>query len=248
MVPRRMKDAALGMGCTRAQVDLAVVLPTGLPGILTGVMLAVARVAGESAPLLFTALFSNYWLSSLTRADGVAGDPDLQLLGHAVREPDRAGLGGLACAGADRACLQHPRPHCRPPQGLTQDISDECNFCRRARNANAGRRRGRRPRDAAPDIAINCKIDTLYYGDFLAVRDSQVPIEAGQDHRLHRPFGLRQEHGAAQPEPDERPDPRLPAERDTCTSSARTSTPSRSIRWSCGGISAWCSSSRTRSR
>jgi phosphate transport system permease protein len=64
-VPRRMKDAALGMGCTRTQMIWKIVLPTALPGILTGVMLGVARVAGESAPLLFTALFSNYWLSSL---------------------------------------------------------------------------------------------------------------------------------------------------------------------------------------
>ncbi len=38
-----------------------VMLPTAFPGILTGVMLAVARAAGETAPLLFTALFSNYW-------------------------------------------------------------------------------------------------------------------------------------------------------------------------------------------
>jgi phosphate transport system permease protein len=66
MVPRKMKDAALGMGCTRTQMIWKVVLPTGLPGILTGVMLGVARVAGESAPLLFTALFSNYWLSGLS--------------------------------------------------------------------------------------------------------------------------------------------------------------------------------------
>lgn len=65
MVPRKMKDAAIGMGCTRSQVIWKIVLPTGLPGILTGVILAVARVAGESAPLLFTALFSNYWLQSL---------------------------------------------------------------------------------------------------------------------------------------------------------------------------------------
>jgi phosphate transport system permease protein len=65
MVPRKMKDAALGMGCTRTQMIWKVVFPTALPGILTGVMLGVARVAGESAPLLFTALFSNYWLSSL---------------------------------------------------------------------------------------------------------------------------------------------------------------------------------------
>ncbi len=65
MVPQRMKDAAYGMGCTRSQVVWKVVLPTGLPGILTGVMLAIAGAAGESAPLLFTALFSNYHLESI---------------------------------------------------------------------------------------------------------------------------------------------------------------------------------------
>jgi len=64
-VPQKMKDAAYGMGCTRSQVIWRVVIPTGLPGILTGVMLAVAGAAGESAPLLFTALFSNYYLSGL---------------------------------------------------------------------------------------------------------------------------------------------------------------------------------------
>lgn len=62
MVPKIMKDAAHGMGCTHSQVLWKVVLPTSMPGILTGVMLAVARAAGETAPLLFTALFSNYWL------------------------------------------------------------------------------------------------------------------------------------------------------------------------------------------
>lgn len=64
-VPQKMKDAAYGMGCTPTQVIFKVVLPTGLPGILTGVMLAVAGAAGESAPLLFTALFSNYFISEL---------------------------------------------------------------------------------------------------------------------------------------------------------------------------------------
>lgn len=63
MVPRKMREAAVGMGCTPTQVTLSVVLPAALPGILTGVMLAVARAAGETAPLLFTALFSDYWLS-----------------------------------------------------------------------------------------------------------------------------------------------------------------------------------------
>jgi phosphate transport system permease protein len=63
-VPARMKEAAVGMGATEAQTAWMVLLPTALPGILTGVMLAVARAAGETAPLLFTALFSNYWLYS----------------------------------------------------------------------------------------------------------------------------------------------------------------------------------------
>jgi ABC-type molybdate transport system permease subunit len=44
-VPQRMKDAAFGMGCTRSQVIWKVVLPTGLPGIITGVLLAVADAA-----------------------------------------------------------------------------------------------------------------------------------------------------------------------------------------------------------
>ncbi|MGI6638942.1 MAG: phosphate ABC transporter permease PstA [Desulfobulbus sp.] len=62
MVPRPMKEAAAGMGCTPAQAMLKIILPVAVPGIITGVMLAVARAAGETAPLLFTALFSDYWL------------------------------------------------------------------------------------------------------------------------------------------------------------------------------------------
>jgi phosphate transport system permease protein len=69
MVPGPMRDAAIGMGATKTQVVWMVLLPTALPGILTGVMLAVARAAGETAPLLFTALFSNYWLWSRGHAN-----------------------------------------------------------------------------------------------------------------------------------------------------------------------------------
>jgi len=62
-VPPRMREAAVGMGATPTQVVSQVVVPTALSGILTGVMLAVARAAGETAPLLFTSLFSNFWIS-----------------------------------------------------------------------------------------------------------------------------------------------------------------------------------------
>ncbi|MGO9529770.1 MAG: phosphate ABC transporter permease PstA [Syntrophobacteraceae bacterium] len=69
MVPSKMREAAIGMGATQAQTVWMVLLPTAFPGILTGVMLAIARAAGETAPLLFTALFSNYWLTSGGRID-----------------------------------------------------------------------------------------------------------------------------------------------------------------------------------
>jgi phosphate transport system permease protein len=64
MVPQRMREAAIGMGATQSQAVWLIILPTAMPGVLTGVLLAVARAAGETAPLLFTMLFSDYWLSS----------------------------------------------------------------------------------------------------------------------------------------------------------------------------------------
>lgn len=62
-VPSRMREAAIGMGATPTQVVTKVTLPTAFPGILTGIMLALARAAGETAPLLFTSLFSEFWMS-----------------------------------------------------------------------------------------------------------------------------------------------------------------------------------------
>jgi len=69
MVPHRLKEAAIGMGANPTQTIWHVILPTALPGILTGVMLAVARAAGETAPLLLTALFSNNWPMTKGRVD-----------------------------------------------------------------------------------------------------------------------------------------------------------------------------------
>lgn len=69
MVPSKMREAAYGLGATDSQTVLKVVLPTAMPGVLTGVMLALARAMGETAPLLFTALFSNFWFQ------GDVGEP-----------------------------------------------------------------------------------------------------------------------------------------------------------------------------
>jgi phosphate transport system permease protein len=60
LVPNSMREAALALGITRWRAVLSVIVPGALTGILTGIMLAVARIAGETAPLLFTAL-SSFW-------------------------------------------------------------------------------------------------------------------------------------------------------------------------------------------
>ena len=59
------REASYGLGATRFQTIARVVLPDAFPAIMTGVMLAVARAAGETAPLIFTALFSQFWAKSL---------------------------------------------------------------------------------------------------------------------------------------------------------------------------------------
>jgi phosphate transport system permease protein len=63
LVPSTLREGALALGATRARAVFSVVVPAALPGILTGVLLAVARVAGETAPLLFTALNNNFFNS-----------------------------------------------------------------------------------------------------------------------------------------------------------------------------------------
>lgn len=63
LVPLEARQGALGIGATRFQTVMQIVLPAALPAIATGVILAVARAAGEAAPLLFTALNNNFWSS-----------------------------------------------------------------------------------------------------------------------------------------------------------------------------------------
>ena len=60
LVPNALREAALARGYTRWRTSLQIVVRTCAPGIVTGSHLAVARVAGETAPLLFTALGSQY--------------------------------------------------------------------------------------------------------------------------------------------------------------------------------------------
>ena len=67
MVPHSIREAALGLGVPNWRSVLSITLKTASPGVITGCMLAFARVAGETAPLLFTALGNQFWSVNLNR-------------------------------------------------------------------------------------------------------------------------------------------------------------------------------------
>jgi phosphate transport system permease protein len=70
LVPGTMREGALALGATRARAVFTVVLPAAAPGIVTGVVLALARIAGETAPLLFTSFNNRFFTTSLTQPIG----------------------------------------------------------------------------------------------------------------------------------------------------------------------------------
>lgn len=66
LIPSGLREAAYALGAPKWKVILSITLKAARAGVVTGVMLAVARIAGETAPLLFTALSNQFWTSSLT--------------------------------------------------------------------------------------------------------------------------------------------------------------------------------------
>jgi phosphate transport system permease protein len=81
LVPRELREGGLALGFTRWRTTLGVVLPAAASGILTGVLVALARIAGETAPLLFTVLGNPFWE---WRMDRPIGALPLQIFQYAI--------------------------------------------------------------------------------------------------------------------------------------------------------------------
>ncbi len=81
MVPQSLREAGLALGAPRWRVIVDIVLQTARGGIVTGIMVALARVAGETAPLLFTAFGNRFWHSSLMQP--IAALP-IQIFAYAI--------------------------------------------------------------------------------------------------------------------------------------------------------------------
>jgi len=85
LVPATLREGALALGATRARAAFSVMVPAALPGILTGILLALARIAGETAPLLFTS-FNNRYFS--TRLDQPIASLTVQVFTYAISPYD----------------------------------------------------------------------------------------------------------------------------------------------------------------
>jgi phosphate transport system permease protein len=85
LVPNALREAAFGLGVSRWRTTLSIILRTATSGIITGVMLAFARVAGETAPLLFTAFGNQYWNWKLDQPTAAL---PLQLFTYAISPYD----------------------------------------------------------------------------------------------------------------------------------------------------------------
>jgi phosphate transport system permease protein len=100
IVPNSLREAALALGYQRWRTSLAIILRTALPGIVTGALMAIARVAGETAPLLFTAFGNQFWSTAVQRP--IAALP-LQIFTYAISPYDewhaQAWAGALVLIG-----------------------------------------------------------------------------------------------------------------------------------------------------
>lgn len=68
LVPQQMREAALSLGVPQWKVTTQVLMRSAMPGVITGILLALARISGETAPLLFTAFNNQFWSTNLNQS------------------------------------------------------------------------------------------------------------------------------------------------------------------------------------
>ena len=158
LIPNALREAAYALGTPKWRVIMTVTFKAARAGVITGVLLAFARIAGETAPLLFTALSNQFWTSNLGAADGEPAGDDLQVRHEPLRELAEAGLGRGVPHHVGRACTQHPRPHLLPQQSL------------------------RSPMDAKVEVPVGERVKlsvrnlNFYYGGFQALKNITLDI------------------------------------------------------------------------
>ena len=129
LVPNPLREAASALGLPRSLVIKRIAYRAARSGLITGVLLATARVAGETAPLLFTALSNQFFSLDLDAADGEPAGHHQQLRPEPLCRTGSNWRGAARCSSPDRTCAEHRcAMHRRREDSKMSELSvvDEC--------------------------------------------------------------------------------------------------------------------------
>ena len=99
-----MREAALSLGVPQWKVTMQVLYRSALPGIVTGILLAMARISGETAPLLFTAFGNEFYQPDILRRDERAAAGDVQVRRQPATKPGNSWPGQARCWSPCSCC------------------------------------------------------------------------------------------------------------------------------------------------
>ena len=119
LIPNALREAAYALGTPKWKVISAITLKASRAGIITGIMLAVARIAGETAPLLFTALSNQFWTSDMREPMASLPVTIFKFAMSPYENWQKLAWAGVFLITAGRAGTEHPGPRALPQQTLT---------------------------------------------------------------------------------------------------------------------------------
>ncbi len=122
LVPNSLREAAYALGTPKWKLVMMVTLRAAQAGVLTGVLLAFARISGETAPLLFTALNNQFFSTNMNQADCQPAQRDLPIRHEPLQRLARAGLGCRAVNYAHRADCQYSGALHQQPKQLIEAV------------------------------------------------------------------------------------------------------------------------------
>ena len=241
LVPNPLREAASALGLPRSLVIKRIAYRAARSGLITGVLLATARVAGETAPLLFTALSNQFFSLDLTKT--MANLP--VTINNFVQSPyaywkQLAWSGALMITLTVLALNIGARIHGRRQDSKMNDLSVFVSVPGAPVPSTMGLPEAR--------AKVTARDLNFYYGEHHALKNINLDVRRQSRHRLHRTVRLRQVDVAARLQPDVRPLSGTARHRSADARFQPTSSIPSSISICCARASAWCSRSRRRFR
>ena len=123
LIPNALREAAYALGTPKWRVILTVTLKAARAGVITGVLLALARIAGETAPLLFTALSNQFWTSDLSQPMASLPVTIFKFAMSPYENWQKLAWAGVFLITARRAGPQHPRARVVPQPDTDRDAA-----------------------------------------------------------------------------------------------------------------------------